>query len=65
MNLVSQANIRSATIIEEQLAVMLVKKEGDEELVRAWKEHNDECRRILSKVEAISVDLYLMHRKVD
>ena len=44
---------------------MLAKKEGDEEPVKAWKEHNDECRDILSKVEALSADCRLMHRKVD
>ena len=44
---------------------MLVKKEGDEDPVKDWKEHNKEWRNILSKLEAISVDCRLMHRKVD
>ena len=40
MNLVSQANLKSVAIIEEQLVVMLMKKEGDEDPVKDWKEHN-------------------------
>ena len=40
MNLVSQMNLKSTAIIEEKVAVMLVKKEGDEEPVKDWKEHN-------------------------
>ena len=35
------------------------------EPVRAWKEHNAECSKILSKVKALSADRRLMHRKVD
>ena len=65
MNLVSQANLKSVAIIEEQLVVMLMKKEGDEDPVKDWKEHNKEWRNILSKVEALSADCHLMHRKVD
>ena len=49
------------TIIGEQLEAILAKREGDEEPVRAWKEHNVEC----SKVKALSVNYHLMHRKVD
>ena len=65
MNLVYQANIKSVAIIGEQLEAILAKREGDEEPERAWKEHNAECSKILSKVKYLSVDCHLMHRKVD
>ena len=65
MNLVSQVNLKSMAIIEGKMAVMLAKKEGDEDLVKSWKEHNEECKNILDEVEALSMDCRLMHRKVD
>ena len=65
MNLVSQVNIKSVAIIGEQLEAILAKREGDEEPVRAWKEHNAEWSKILNKVEALSADCRLMHRRVD
>ena len=43
----------------------MMEKEGDEEPVKAWKEHNEECQDIRSKVEALSSDCHIMHRKVD
>ena len=51
--------------MEEKFAEMMAKKEGDEEPVKAWKEHNEECQDIRSRVEALSSDCHLMHRKVD
>ena len=51
--------------MEEKLAEIMAKKEGDEELIKAWKEHNDECQDIHSKVESLSVDCRLMHQRVD
>ena len=35
------------------------KKKGDEELVRAWKDHNIDCRLIHHKIELIVSQLGL------
>ena len=54
-----------AAKIEEKMMEMLVKKEGDKEPVKAWKEHNEECSNILNKVESLSMDCCFMHIKVE
>ena len=41
MNLVTESNISATAKVEEKLAEMMEKKEGDEEPVKAWKEHNE------------------------
>ena len=51
--------------MEERLVEVMENKEGDEELVKDWKDHNEECWDIHSKVEAFSTDFRLMHWKVD
>ena len=43
----------------------MAKREGGEEPVRAWKEHKLKFSSFLSKVEVLSVDCCLMHKKVD
>ena len=36
---------------------MVAKKEGDEEIVRDWKDHNEDCLLMHSKVNQISLGL--------
>ena len=50
MNLVTHA----AMNIEEKVEEIMEKKEGDSEPSKAWKEHNEECRKMLNKVEALT-----------
>ena len=65
MNLVTQSNLSAAVKIEEKLAEIMEKKEGDEEPIKAWKEHNEECQNMQRKLESLSSYFHLMHRKVD
>ena len=44
---------------------MMEKKEGDEEPIKAWKEHNEECWDMSRNLESLSSDCHLMHQKVD
>ena len=61
MNLVTHV----AMNIEAKVKEMLEKKEGGLEPSRAWKEHNEECRSMSKKIEALSADSKLLHLKVD
>ena len=61
MNLVTHSTIN----IEAKMEEVAAKKEGDMEPVKAWKEHNEECQAINKKIDTLSSDFHLMHRKVD
>ena len=65
MNLVTHSNLSAVAKIEEKLAEMMAKKEGGEEPIKAWKEHNEECQDMCRKLKALNSDCHLMHQKVD
>ena len=53
MNLVTHVSFK----IQDKKEEVVSKKEGDEEIVRDWKDHNEDCLLMHGKVNQISLGL--------